>query len=86
MIAPIAGPAVDQRTARHVLNIAKRLDAQLFVVPGASHTAHCHCSCRSDCTRHGCVFADSDHQIGKNFLTIDATLTTATEQSERFTI
>ena len=32
IIVPSAGPAVDQRTADYVINIAKRLDAQLVVV------------------------------------------------------
>jgi hypothetical protein len=32
MIVPSAGPAVDQRTVGYVINIAKRLNAQLFVV------------------------------------------------------
>jgi hypothetical protein len=37
MIAPFAEPAVVQRTVCHVINIAKRLDAQLFFVPSVAH-------------------------------------------------
>ncbi|MGA8242530.1 MAG: hypothetical protein WB818_18280 [Desulfobacterales bacterium] len=32
IVVPSAGPAIDQRTAGYVINIAKRLNAQLVVV------------------------------------------------------